>query len=656
MYKKLFITLLMFLIVMTGSSLLGQTRELEEPFDVDIPEEFSESPDFEKLVEVGELPPVEKRLPEEPLVIEPYEDIGDYGGTINSATLGLNSYGEDTILMDSFNSFVKPSSFGDELYLNFARDIEVSENMDTYTFHLREGVKWSDGEPFTTEDIEFWYEDMLLNEELTPAISIDYKDKNGEVMDLTVIDDYTFKIEFGSSKPFFLEDLVHNTGWDWIYPKHYLKDFHPAYTDEEKLEEIMQNEDFDEWYELFDYKNESIWGQQKLREEAPTLGPYILESKSSERRVYKRNPYYWKVDSAGNQLPYIDKIETDLASDMEVLNGRILSGEIDFATMHTDIRNFPMFKNYEDEGNYKTLEWTSGMANDVVYMFNHTHEDKDMREIFQNTEFKKAMSLAIDRDEINETIYFGRAEPSQMTVVPESKYYKSEFSEAYIEYDPERAEKKLDEIGLVDQNGDGWRELPNGDEFNFTVEAVVMETPKQPNAELVVEHWQDVGIDVTWRDISGELAEQRAPANMIDSYIWHGDAATDILFPVDANFYVPIAPGWSRSTWPLWARWVSSNGEEGEEPPAQIKEIIDWHEEMLVEPDKEKRIELGQKILEKQAENLWAIGTVGRAPWVTVANNNLRNLPDDSMMVWDVLWTMSDNPEQFYFEGGKKAQ
>lgn len=310
-----------------------------------------------------------------------------------------------------------------------------------------------------------------------------------------------------------------------------------------------------------------------------------------------------------------------------------------------------MFRKYEDEGNYSTLRWTSGIATDVIYMFNHTHEDKDMRKIFQNKEFKQAMSLAIDREEINETIYFGHAEPYQYTVVPESKYYKPEYSEAYTEYDPERAKEKLDNIGLVDQNGDGWRELPNGDDFKFTIDFVDQETPKVPNVELVVEHWQDIGIDVQWDTISGELATERAPANMMDATLWHGDKATDILFPRSPMYFVPQSPFWD-SHWPLWGTWFATEGKEGKEPPQQIKELRGWWEEMMTETDTEKRIELGQKILDKQAENLWTIGTVGRTPWIVTVNNKLNNIPKDTLWAWDTLWSSTNDPEQFYFEGG----
>ncbi|MFW6309281.1 MAG: ABC transporter substrate-binding protein, partial [bacterium] len=257
---------------------------------------------------------------------------------------------------------------------------------------------------------------------------------------------------------------------------------------------------------------------------------------------------------------------------------------------------------------------------------------------------------AIDREELNESVYFGRAKPRQYTVLKSSKYYKPEFEKAYIEYNPDKTKDLLDEIGLEDQDGDGWRELPNGKDFNFTIEYVDRVTPKAPNVELVIEYWKDVGIDVNAKQISAELQRQRAPANMMDCTIWNGDKATDILFPRAAQFFVPQPPGWERTIWPKWGRWLTTDGDSGEEPPAQIKELYNIWEEMIEEPDADRRIELGKEIAQMQADNLWVIGTIGEAPQPLIINKNLGNVPEDGLFVWDTLYTMRYDPEQFYFK------
>ncbi|MFW6270441.1 MAG: ABC transporter substrate-binding protein [Bacillota bacterium] len=609
----------------------------------------SEVPMLEEQVKQGDLPSMEERIPEDPYVVEPIEEIGTYGGTLRVATTSINGWGDHAAVYDFINSFVKPSPDADDVVVNFAKDIEVSDEMDTYTIHLREGVKWSDGHPFTAEDIMFWYEDILQNEDLYPAVGEVFK-ANGELMELTKIDDYTIEINFVAPQPFFLNSLVHQA--DYLTPKHYLKDFHPAYVDEEELKKKVEEEGFDHWWELFEDRNAVLMNMPQTKER-PALTPYKLAKKRSDRLVYERNPYYWKVDTEGNQLPYIDKIDTQLASDSEVVQGKILSGEIDFSSRNVDIRNYPMYRKYEEDGEFRTVLWDNALGSDVLYQFNMTHEDSGLREVFQNDKFRKAMSLAIDRDEINETIYFGKAEPRQFTVLPTSKYYESEFGEAYAEYNPEEAKKLLDDAGIVDQDGDGWRERPDGEDLTFTIEFTQRPYPVVPNIEIVTSNWQEIGINVNSRQISGELANQRAPGNMMDAAIWGGGSVSDIMFPQTIRFFSPVSTAWSSTVWPKWDQWAASDGEQGEEPPAEIKQIHEKWINTLKEPDTDKRISMAKDIVRAQAENLWVIGTVGLSPRPVIVNEKLRNVPEDNLWAWDTLTGCHVDLVQMFYEGGK---
>lgn len=605
---------------------------------------YNEAPEHQALVEAGTLPPVVERLPEEPYVVEPLEEIGRYSGTIRVATDNPLGQGDDSHLMSFTNGLVVPDPITGELKPHFARDIEMSDDRGIYTVHFREGLRWSDGEPFTTEDVMFWYEDILLNEELTPTIGTVWR-YDGEVVRVEALDAYTARFTFAGPKPFFLEGLVHNV--DMFQPKHYLKEFHPNYVPLEELEGRVREAGFDNWWQRLQSMNQR-WLNVPLRVGLPTLNSYVAVEITSENRIYERNPYYWKVDSEGNQLPYIERIVTDIVADREIWNGKIISGELDFAFRGTDIRNFPLYRRYEEDQNYRTLLWTSGLGSEIIYQFNLTHSDEALREIFQDVRFRRAMSLAIDREDINQTIYFGRAQPTQYTVIDISRYHKPEYTEPYIEYDPEQARALLDEMGL-EVGPDGYRLRPDGQRLSFTVEVVDIAVPTAPNVELVVSHWQDLGIDVTMRLVSGELQTQRATANLMDATVWRGDKASDILFPTNAQFFVPIAPGWEIVWSTEWARWFQTNGNQGLEPPEHIKELRGWWEEMLVEPDEARRLELADNILASQAENLWVIGTIYKAPFVVIARNTLGNVPEEGTWSWDLLWTGSWNPEQFFF-------
>jgi len=609
--------------------------------------EYSEPPEFESRVAEGDLPPVEARLPAEPYVVEPNEEIGQYGGTLRTVSIGT-AVGEDYMVFDVMANLVKPSPDGSEIIPNVAEEVSPNEDMTVWTIRLRPGMRWSDGEPVVADNIMFWYEDVLLNEELTPTISADWQ-AAGEVMDVVAIDEYTVEFRYADSKPGVDHFLVHQ-GWpSLLMPSHFLKDYHADYVDSDVLDELVADYGYDHWYQLFGHKN-SRWGQVPTEPGLPTITAYKMVEKDSSRRIWERNPYFWKVDSEGNQLPYIERIDNEKVAEREMVNGMIMSGDVDFAAFNTDIRNYPLFQEYQESGGYRTELWTSGMGTDVAFMFNQTIENPVLREIFQDNRFRQAMSLAIDRDEINEVIYFGQGVPRQYTVLPTSDYYREEFGSAYAEYDPERAGELLDEMGLDQKDAEGYRLDSEGNRFTFTLEYYDAETPKAPTVELVMEHWREIGIDAQSRQISGELQGERATANLMEATLWHGDKLVDVLFGWGATPLVPDVVTWSSSVWIEWSRWVQTGGEQGEEPPQDIMQLVDWHDGFQSATTDEERRSYAVKILEAQAENVYIIGTVGLSPWVVVADQDLRNLPEDVLWAWDTLWSTTRNPEQFFFD------
>ncbi len=634
MKGKMTLVILILAVIMTSASALGM--------------EFNEAPELKAMVERGELPPVEERLPiaDHVFVVEPYESIGQYGGTARLGTIRPVSWGDDLMLMSTFVTLVTPSPDLTELVPHVAREVEHNEDMSVWTFYLREGLKWSDGHPYTADDIMYWYEDVLLNEDLTPVVGRDWRSLDGEIVEVVKVDDYTVEYRWNNPKPYFLNQITH-ASWD-VYPKHYLSQFHPNYRDYDDLMEEVRAAGFEEWYEYHGNRNQREMGTP-MQPDLPTLAGFYLESITSDRRIYVRNPYFWKVDQEGNQLPYIDRLETQIASDREVLSGMVISGALDFAAYQSDIRDYPMLRNFSEEGGYNVYLWQSAM-NDAIYMFNMTHEDPVLREVFQDVRFRRAMSLGIDRDEINQVIYFGQGRPAQYTVLDMTRHYNEEYEQAFIEYDPDQANSLLDEMGLTERDSEGYRLMPDGRRLMFTIEYFDNETPKGPNVELVTQQWQELGVDARSRSISGELQGQRAPANLMDATIWHGDKATDILFPFQAQFFVPTGPGWERTKWPLWGTWINTDGAEGEEPPQLVKDIREWYDTMMTSPDEALRAEMADRILAAQAENLWTIGTINYAPFPVVASKALRNVPEQGYWTWDSQWTPAWHPEHFWLD------
>ncbi len=614
-----------------------------------IPETFQESPTFAEMVAAGELPPVEERLPKDVYVVEPAEEIGRYGGVVRTTSTVPTAAGGDTLL-SIFPSPIKPNADLSDIVPHVAKDLVPSEDTATWTLHFREGLRWSDGEPLTSADTMFWYEHMLLNEDLTPTIGSPWRNaETGEIVEVVAIDDYTVEFRFPTAMPFFQNEVIHGQGTNLFQPKHFLSQFHPDFADADELQAMVEDAGYEEWYEYFGYKNDAIWGNP-IREDRPALTPWVIDTLTSDRRTWKPNPYFWQVDTEGNQLPYLDGINTEIVADSEVVQGMIMSGAIDFEGRNTELANYPLYRGAEEEGSYRTILWDTTFGNAVFFMVNMTHSDPVMRDIFQDVRFRQALSLALDREEINDVVYFGQGTPRQFTLLESSIYYEPEFATAYADYDPEQASELLDAMGLDEKDGEGYRLRPDGQRLTVIMEYPDVVIPRTPVVELAVQYWQEVGLDVRSRVISGELQGQRTAANLMDASNWIGGRESDGLYPIQANYYlVPSNTGWERTHWPLWETWINTDGREGEKPPEDIKQLNRWWTQALREPDPDKRLELGKNILRAQAENLWMIGTVGMIPHPIIAKDNLRNVPETGFWGWDSTYTMNRNPAQVFF-------
>jgi len=607
---------------------------------------YNESPMLKVKVAAGELPPVEERVPEEPLVIEPVEEIGQYGGTAHALTMYPNTYWDGKML-GGWDGPLRIAPDCKTLIPNLVKSWEFSKDGKTLTLYLRKGIKWSDGAPFTVDDIMFWYEDVILNDELTP-VKPSWLSPGGELAKVEKVNDHTVRFHFAAPSSVILTHLAHWNGISMVLPKHHLRKFHPRYTPIENLNEMAKKEGFDYWYQL--YNKEISGGANPLEPNFPTLGSFMLTERTLEDFTLERNPYYWKVDPAGNQLPYIDKIIVTRVSDKEMYNAKIVTGEADFAGFDTGMDNYTLYKESAEKAKYRVLIWHSTYGGDVYYQPNQTVEDPALRKIFQDVRFRRALSLAIDREEINELIYYGFAEPRQFTVLPESSYYEEQFARAYAEYAPEEANQLLDEMGLVWDKNHEYRLRPDGKRLAWTIEYYPGETPKTRVSELVKEYWKEIGIDVSLKEISGEMSGIRYPGNLVEMGIWHGCGCTDIMFVLWPCWLWATHIGWEDTWCPAWSRWYQTKGEKGEEPPEAIKRLQQLYDEIQIAMDEKERIQIGKEACRIHAENVYNIGTVGSAPVAVIARENLRNIPESGLWGWDDLWTDIYHPEQFFFK------
>ncbi len=608
-----------------------------------------EAPMLAEKVKDGTLPPLSERLPEQPLVVTPIEEIGQYGGTIRMGRTSPGAYQDASWFYMIGEGLLRIGPDASTINTNVAREYNFARDGKSITLYLRKGMKWSDGDPFDVDDILFWWEDVRLYKDIT-AVAPKQWSPSGEPMKVEKIDDYTVKFDFGITYPLSLKRLAHYDGLDpGFWPEHFLKQYHAKYNDVAKLNAQAKEKGYDSWDRYF-LERARQNGGTPMNIDRPTIGMYTLISPGAKIYKFERNPYFWKVDTAGNQLPYIDYVSLTLVSNVELLNAQIAAGQFDLAGHQTRIINYPLYMENREKGDYRVLIWKSVYGGDVYYQPNQNIGDPVLRKIFQDARFRRALSLAMDRDEINEIVYFGKAEPRQQSMVPSSKLYVEAHARAYAQFDQGEANRLLDEMGLKWDRNHEFRLRPDGKKLSWTLEYAERVTPKTAVSELVAKHWRAVGIDMKLKLITNELHQTRYPGNMVEMGLWNSSGCTDMMFLLWAKWYAPVQPGWETTAWPLWAQWYNTNGQGGEAPPPHIKELMDLYDEMTVTTDESRYIELGKELLSRQAENVWTIGTVGLAPTPIIVNNKLRNFPEEAMWGWDTIWVYPFHTGQFFFK------
>jgi len=612
---------------------------------------FSENPRIAELnAELNpdsELPPVEERLPEEPLVVQPYEEIGKYGGQLRGVSFAPES-GTSGILSWRHVNLVRWSDDLKTIVPDVAKSWEWNKDFTEITFHLRKGHKWSDGEPFTVDDILFWYEDIQLNKDLFPEVRSIWV-YGGEPMKIEKIDDVTFKIHFAEPAPGFLT-LMATTYIQPFQPKHFLKQFHIKYNP--KANDLAKEQGYEDWLGLFrSYYHD--WKDSYHRLGVPTLESHVLVEETTEHRRFVANPYYFKVDTAGQQLPYIDEHYETFIAEKEVHILKFIAGEIDLKMQGLDLASYPVYKENEDEGGYTVQMAPAGLGGGIFFCFNITHPDPVKRAIFSDIRFKKAMSLAIDREEINKTIYLGLAKPMQaLPADPLSCPFVEPEMETYlIEYDPEKANALLDEMGLTERDANGFRLRPDGKTLAINYIYCQQSAPPLIH-QLIKRYWEAVGVKVDLKEVTSEVYRANTLRNEHDLQVWHNDGTSAVMLIADPQrLYPPFATGLSHFTGGPWYDWWKSNGAEGEEPPEDMKRLRDLALQFhSVEPFSDEWMELGKQIVQIHLDHLITIGTVGDVPMPVIISNRLGNVPKYTCAVWDYYWHWPFRVCQFYFK------
>jgi peptide/nickel transport system substrate-binding protein len=584
------------------------------------PSKYNEAPMLAELVAKGELPAVDQRLPVNPGVLPVHEMTGNYGGTIRRGFKGVSDRWGPTKMQDHALAWYDANL---TMQPRIAESWEINEDASEWTFHLREGTKWSDGTPFDSSNFVWWYENEITNKELYPAPGSSWTTGTPPVLlQLEAPDRYTVKFKFAHPNPLFVYRVGRPTPPPYT-PGHHMQQFHINLTDDKAALEAKVKEAGLETWDQYYRDNRNWW---YLNPDRPSVGPWLAKNQLSEELfLMERNPYFFAVDPEGNQLPYVDKITHRLFETDDVFNLWIVNGEIDFQNRHVSFGNFTLYKENEEKGDYQVFLGTN--ANHVALQPNQTTKNERLREFFQNRDVRIALSLAVNRDELNEVVFDGLLTPRQYSPLSTSPQAYPKQANAYIEYDPDRANALLDGAGYAGRDSEGFRlwKDGSGETLSFTIEGTAQPGSQDEDAvQLVIKYFADVGIKAAYKGFERSLYEQHWGANEIEAAWWGGDRT---VLPVVAPT-IFLGTTLDRPWAAAWGRWRQDpTHPSAEEPPPghYIWQIWEIWDRIAQEPNPDKQTEMFKQILDIWAEELPMIGYLGEQPAPIIVKNGFRN-------------------------------
>lgn len=616
-----------------------------------------------------DLPPVEDRLPLNPLVLAPINAVGKYGGRIRSFSSWLGGHWEESQYGHSPLRWIDD---GLGIAPGMCDTWEANADNTEWTLHIREGLKWSDGEPVTSADVMFWWDDLVLNPDHSDQPP-DFGSAGGQLAQFEAVDDFTIKISYVEPSPLTGKRLAMwvngNIGPRWIAPKHYLEQFHPTYN--------TAVTDFEEF-------NQKILFRQNP--DCPTLSAWrCVEFNTAESIKWDRNPYYYAVDTEGNQLPYVDGIDETQVQDAQVQLTQIIQGSVDFSHFGGQtLADVSTLKQNEDAGNYTTLLWDSGSGTGQMYFWNYDTKDDMMRELYRNPSFKKGMSHAMDRATIQKVVYYNTGILTTGTMSPkaiefnfnaEAQERYEKYRTAYVEYNVDLAKSLFEEAGLV-MGSDGYYNYADGTDLQISVD-IQADAGNEALAVLQIleQNWKDAGLNIV---INQMPPAEFGPAWRIGEATFRtnwevGDGPDHMVYP---SWVVPN----EQERWaPLCGAllmvqdtdaetadadmdpWERNPPRFNKEDPQYVGTAVETlqqiYEQAKIEVDELKRHQFVWDMLDIHYENVFYLGTVANYPRIIIASKDLDNVPTKEQLKlggfvnpWIIPFPAVTNTETYYFK------
>lgn len=593
-------------------------------------QDYPETPYLQEKVNTQKVPPIQQRLPQTPLIVEFNDQLdqkpGKVGGTID-ILLGR----EKEVRMLSTYSYARLVGYTPDLALK-ADILESFEDKDgkEFTLKLRPGHKWSDGHPFTSEDFRFFWEDVATNPDLsTGGVPMELL-VDGEAPTVEIVDDHTIRYKWSKPNPFFLPALAKAAPLYIYRPAHYLKKFHAKYAKEE-LDKLVTETGSRNWADLYDRMDEM---GRNTNIDLPTLDAWVNTTPlPAQRFIFVRNPYFHRVDVNHQQLPYIDEIRVMIV-DPKLIPAKAGAGETDLQARNINLSDAPLLKQGEKSNNYRVLFWEKGVGSQLAIFPNLNTNDEGWRKILRDVRFRRALSIGIDRHDINKSVYFGLGRESNNTILDKSPLFKPEYQTKWAEYAPDKANKLLDEMGLDKRDGRGIRTMQDGRPIEITVETGGEGTEESDILTPIAEHWKKLGILMHIKPSQREVLRNRVYSGETVMSTWIGlDNAipTNIMPPEEL---VPVRQ--ENLAWPKWGQYAETAGKSGEAvdlPEAQ--KLLDLYQQWMAATTDTDRTRIWQDILGLYVDQVFSIGTISGTAQPIVVNKKLENVPAKGIYSWD---------------------
>ncbi|MDH3595809.1 MAG: ABC transporter substrate-binding protein [Rhodospirillales bacterium] len=608
---------------------VSASLEVYEAPPLPAPLELLETPSLEAAVAAGRLPPVLERMPKSPRVVPVSSErgLGRPGGELRT----LVGKAKDTRLLVVYG-YARLIGYDEDLNLvpDILERVEVEDGR-RFTFKLRQGHRWSDGRPFTAEDFRFYWEEVANNEEISPtgppkALLVD-----GEAPKVEFPDETTVRYTWTKSNPFLLTALAKARPLFLYQPAHYLKQFHANHADPDELAALVEAARASSWAALYNRKARQY---RDNNPELPTLQPWInTTAPPSQRFVAVRNPYYHRLDPAGRQLPYIDTVILQVAGG-SLIPAKTGAGETDLQARGLHFSDYPFLKSNAKRNNYDVRLWRTVRGSQVALYPNLNVNDPVWREVVRDARFRRAISLAVDRQEINQAIYFGLGLVGNQSVLPDSALYEPNYRSAYAQFDPEAANKLLDDLGLSARDDRGIRLLPDGRPMDIVVETAGENTEEVDVLELIHDSWLKVGIKLFSKPSQREVLRNRIFAGETLASMWFGYENAVPTAQMSPGEFAPTSQ--HSLHWPKWGQYFETSGRAGE--PVDMhwpKELLGLYHAWRNAESRTEKEKIWHRILEIHADQVYTIGLVAQVPQPVVVSNKLRNVPKEGIFNWD---------------------